>query len=476
MKTFAAVILSALFSCQAWGQGLPFGGIPRLISLGPTITQVGGCVNSASATTTNCTSSPTVTSGNLLIAIPKAQNSSGTGTFTITNTGPTCNWVRLLPPTPLSSGNPYNAAMYGCILPSSGTAVVTATSAGTVSGPFTDISVSEWHLSTGSWNPSLLDRSIFTSKTTASTSCASGSTTLATQNPNDLLIGICENFNAGQTWAADSPFVNSTTSSRNTLGLYSNTATSTGIQSVTIPMSASDTSTGILVAIQASTNVNCASCALVNSTDSANETPQHDQIALSGVTAGDTLVYYVYHSNWSGSGTTSMTDSGGNLWRPCDNSVAASASVLMTDLQTDSTHGMACFYSLNVSQGGTITGQPVASDCTVSCTLIGGWFAEIKGATAWDAFNAHTLATASSGTNNATCGTLTTTVANDFIFCSTYPDSGFSSVGTTPLALTQSNSINGPAGYALDASVGSISPTMTYTSGTAYGGMAVAFK
>lgn len=468
MKYLYLFILSA----AAYGQSLPFGGIPVTISVGPTVAFVNGCVNSASALTTSCTLS--VTSGNLLVVSSKTQNSTGTGAIVVSNTGATCTWNRAIPTSPLASGTPFNSSVYTCIAGSTASTPVTVTWSGTTSGPFTDISVAQYSTS-ATWNNPVLDRSIQSANTTASTSCATG-TTPATQNPNDLLLAICQNFNSAQTWGTLTGYTNRATSSRNTLGVYDKAITSAGAQSTTIPLSASDSSQGALIAFQASNVVNCASCALVQSTDSANQTPQHDQIALSGVVPGDTLVYYVYHSNWSGSGTTTMADSGGNIWQRCGLGTTGSTSVTMTDLQVDSTHGMACFYSLVVSAGGTVTGQPVASDCTVSCTLIGGWFAEIKGATNWDAFASTVSGTASSGSNNATCGSLTTTQANDFVFCSTYPDAGFSSVGTSPLALTQSNSVNGPAGYAIDSASGSISPTMTYTSGTAYGGMTVAFK
>lgn len=477
MKILLYGLLLAMLSTVSRGQYVNFGFNTGAAS-GPTVTYVGGCVNSASALTNNCTASPSSTFGNLLIAISKAQNSSGNGVPTFSTTGATCAWRRLIVPTDISTGNSYNATVYGCLLTSSGTAVTTVTWTGTTGGPFTDLSVSEWH-TTGTWNASFFDRSSVLANVTSTTSCPSGTTALATQNSNDLLIGICENFNNAETWGALSGWTNRATSSRNTTGVYSKTQTSTATQTVTVPKSVADTSTGILIALQASNIHNCSGCVLVQSANSSGQNIHFDQIALSGVVEGDTLVYYVFHNSWSGTGTTSMTDSSGtNIWYPCNTNTGGATSVTMTDLQFTTTFGMSCFYALNVPTGGTITGMPLATDCTTSCTFVGGVFMEFKGPVAWDAWS-NTASTASSTTtpNNVNCGSLTTTQANDLIICGSNVNTGTPTAGTVPTSFTMFNTVNGTIEDAVWSGSGTTSPTQSLAgSGVTYGAMGLAFR
>lgn len=469
-------LLVLLLSPLAMAQYVPSFGVVPARALGPVITQVGGCVNSASSTTTSCTSSPSATSGNILVAVSKAQNSSGTGTPTFTTTGATCVWRLLVPPTIITSGNSYNAAVYGCALTSSGTAATSVTWAGTTSGPFTDISISEWH-STATWNATLFDRSIVNANTTSSTSCPTGTTALATSNPYDLILGICENFNSAQTWGALSGWTNSTTSSRNTTGVYSKATTTKATQTATIPFSASDTSTGMLVALQATNNINCASCTYVQSENSAGETGQYDHIALSGVVPGDTLVYYVFHNNWSGSGTTTMTDSSGtNIWYPCNTNTGGATSVTMTDIQFSSSFGMSCFYSIAVATGGTVTGEPTATDCAVSCTFVGGVFIEYSGPGAWEGFSTN-AASSTTSPDNMNCGSLTTATANDLIVCGTDALTGTPTAGSVPVSFTLRNTTNGAIEDGVWTGSGTTAPTQSLAaSGVTYGAMGVAFR
>lgn len=475
LKTFLLSLLLFLSQIRIPGPG----GFETVSAGGPTVTYIGGCVNSAAALTVNCTASPNSTAGNILVAVSKTQNSSGTAVPTfVSNSGPICNWVQAVPPTPIGTGNGYNATVYTCILPTSAAENVKITWTGQSGGTFTDISVSEWH-STATWNSTLLDRAMFTQHATSTTSCGSG-TTPTTQNANDLLVGICENFNNAETWGTLSGWTNRATSSRNTTGIYSQTATTKATQAVTIPLSAADMSGGFLIALQASNAVNCSGCALVQFDNSAGS-GHSDFITLSGVVPGNTLVYYTFHNNWSGTGTTNFTDSsgGGNVWFPCNTNTGGGASVNFTDLQLTTTSGMSCFYSIAVAAGGSITGEPLPSDCSVSCSFVGGILMEFSGIHAWEAFsNTSNSASSTTSPNNLNCGSLTTTTANDFILCGIDTASGTPTSGTTPLTFPAVfNSTNGSMEAGVWSSTGTTSPTQSLTSsGVAYGGMAIAFK
>lgn len=443
----------------------------------PTVSFVNGCVGNASSLTTNCTL--TWTSGNLLVAASKTENTSGTAAPVFTSTsGANCPWVRAMPPTAIATGSGFNSTMYTCILAGSGSQTVTITWSGTTGANFTDLSVSQWS-TTSTWNNPVLDRAINNSNTTSTTSCPTGTTGLATQNANDLLIAVCQNFNNAQTWGALTGWTNRATSSRNTLGLYSKAVTSTGTQSTTVPLSAADQSQGMLIALQASNSISGVNGTLIQADNSAGQTGQFDHIALSGVVPGDTLVYYVFHNNWSGTGTTAMSDSNSNIWFPCNTNTGGSTSVTMTDLQFNSTFGMSCFYSIAVTQGGTVTGNPTASDCSVSCSFVGGVFMEFSGLLGWDAFsNTSNGVTSTTSPNNVNCGSLTTTATNDYIICGIDTASGTPTAGTVPLTFPAVfNTTNGSMEAGVWSSSGTTSPTQSLaSSGVAYGGMAVAFK
>lgn len=479
----AVLLLSA--SSLAQSPMMPTGFVP--ITTGtPTITFVNGCTNNSTTLTTNCSLS--ATSGNLLVVTSKTGTSSTVpGTPVITSTsGPSCNWIRLIPTTSGSGGTseaPISSTMYGCIVPSTGTEQVTV--AWTVSNnlSFTDIGVSQWS-TTGAWYGGLLDTNGQSQNLTSTTSCATGSTQVATQNPNDLLLAVCQNWNSSQTWGALSGFTNRASSSSTSEGLYSKVLTTTGTQSATVPFSAADFSQGAIVALQASGNVTCAGCSVVtaNVANSAGENPDFDHISLGDVTSvseGHTLVYFVFHSNWSGSGTTTMVDSQGNRWAPCSSAwTSAATSTSMTDLQISSSMGMSCFYSLNISVGGIVTGQPTATDCASGCTFVGGVFMELAGAHNIDGFS-HTSTgqTSGTGSNNMNCGSLTTTTSSDMILCTTWTASGTVTAGTTPITFTLRNSTNGNLESGIWSSSGTTTPTETNAStGIAYGGLAIAFK
>src|SRR6185503_6081003 len=89
-----ASMMKILIASMLFAQLISTGSHRRIFpSSAPVATAfVNGCVGSASALTTNCTLS--ATSGNLLVASSKTQNSSGTGTPVFTTSGISCNWKR----------------------------------------------------------------------------------------------------------------------------------------------------------------------------------------------------------------------------------------------------------------------------------------------------------------------------------------------------------------------------------------------
>ncbi len=215
---------------------------------GPTISSVQGCVNSASSSlTATCAMGSSITSGNLLVVTSKTENTTGTGTISVTSSsGVSCTWVQAVGSIPVSSGSGFNTAMYTCNIPSTGAETIQVTWSGTTGPNFTDIAVTEYQTST-SWKATVLDQSQFAYGSTSTTSCATG-TTSATTNANDLIIAISQNFNSAETWGSLAGWTNRAASSRNTTGWYDQVVTSTGAQSATIPFSAADTCTGMIAA------------------------------------------------------------------------------------------------------------------------------------------------------------------------------------------------------------------------------------
>lgn len=447
--------------------------------LGPTVTPVSACTgNNASGRTATCTVSGAGAQGDAMIATSKTNNNSGTAALAITSAS-CSDWQLLVPPNSGGTAAGVNTAMYGCILPAPATPAVTATWTGaTASGPFTDLSVKILH-STETWNYPLLDRSTSQVNSTSSTNCPTGSGGV-TNNPNDYWIAVCENFLVGETWGTMAGYTNDAAASTNTVGIYTRTPYAVDTLSATVPMSGADKSTGMLVALQATDKVNCSKCTFVQSANSANQTPQYDHISLSGVKPGNTLIYWSYHTNWSGSGTTTMGDSTGvNHWFPCSTNTGGATSVSMTDLPLPLSQGMSCFYAPNVQLGGTVTGLPTSSDCAVSCTNVGGTMMEISGASVWDG-SSHTApgAVSTSGADNVNCGSATTTKANDFMVCAISIAGTGPTAGSLPAPSTRFSTTNGYLEYAVWPGVGATTQTMNLStgSGVSYGGIGVWFK
>lgn len=212
---------------------------------GPAFTYVQGCVNNAAAGSVTCAMGSNITSGNLLVVSSKSAG-AGAITFTVSSSaGVACTWSNAQS---LQHGiEGFSAVLAYCRVPSTGAQTVQVTATGS-SGSFTDIAVAEYSSATG-FAASPLDASSSSSNSPASTSCASG-TTGATTNANDLVVGTCMTWNAGQTWGAVTDYTNRAASSRNTLGFYDKAVTSTGTQSFTGVLSASDNSMGFVAAFK----------------------------------------------------------------------------------------------------------------------------------------------------------------------------------------------------------------------------------
>lgn len=458
-------------------------------SVAASVSVLGSCTGSAASVTSTCTSSAAGNSGDLVIATSNSQNTSGTGVAAFSSSQ-CATWFPLVPSNSSGTGMAMNEAASGCLLTSTQTPAVSVTWS-SVSASNSSINVQVLHASAGWANP-ILDRYDTTVHTTASTNCAFGATN-TTRNPNDYIWALCSVLSSTQTFTPPAGYTLTAGGSNTHVGLMSQLYTSAATAGGTATLSVSADSTGAVVALQTNQSaLNCSSnCTYVQGTNSSGQTGQYDHITLSAVKNGDTLIYFVFHNTSSGSGTTNMSDSQGNVWYPCGSNTGGSTSVTANDLPISSTYAMNCFYSPSVGAWSTagangntlsVTGLPIASDCTTSCSFIGGFFVEVSGTFQWDAFS-HTSsgATSTSGSNNANCGTMTTAAVNEFIICGIYNSSNSTmTAGTSPFTFTLPSiggQTNGQPQYGVWSSSGSITPEATLaSSGIAYGGMALAFK
>lgn len=233
----------------------------------------------------------------------------------------------------------------------------------------------------------------------------------------------------------------------------------------------------------AASGPNCSLCAVRQAvTSNGGGTTTHPESFTASTTAGDAIIIFQPHTNWTGSGTSTISSVEGDTWYPCNSTVAGAS---FTDLQFNTTWGMSCFYAVNIPGGSTDTITIVPTDCASNCTSIGNAIIELSGvattvATAYDGWGHHENATATTGTNNTTCGSVTTTQTNDYVICGMDQSIGTASVGTSPVnfgSLILSGSTNAAVEGVVWSSSGAINPTMTDSSTTdKYIGITVAFK
>jgi hypothetical protein len=215
-------------------------------------TYVQGVVNSASAAAVTAPAI-TVTSGDVIVVASKSQASATGSTVVVSSTGVTCTWqfaTDTQAPNNPSWDTTFSSTVAYCLVASGGSMTITATWTITAGGGFTDIGVAEESPGTGFVfsGPFLQDQISSFNPGGAVTTCTSG-TTAATTNANDLLIGVCVNFNTAQTYGAATGFTLRSASSRNTLGFYDATVSATGAQTFTTTV-ASDVSQGWVLALK----------------------------------------------------------------------------------------------------------------------------------------------------------------------------------------------------------------------------------
>lgn len=189
----------------------------------------------------------TVTSGDLVFAIMKIGNTNvGVASVTPGSTGVTCTWTKSAAVDADVNGSSTIQAAW-CIPSSSGLMSVTAVWSGeNNSTDFADIAVMQLHSTTG-FAATPLDVSAIGTPVNSSI-CSSGSAT--TTNSHDAIVGVCENWNAAQSYPTVSGYTYESTSSRNTAGLYFAATTTTGSQSFTINGLTTDSATGLLFAFK----------------------------------------------------------------------------------------------------------------------------------------------------------------------------------------------------------------------------------
>jgi hypothetical protein len=224
----------------------------------------------------------------------------------------------------------------------------------------------------------------------------------------------------------------------------------------------------------ATSSVNCSSCVYVQSTESGGSGKPSDPTSYTKpTTTGDTLVVFGVHSNWSGSGTTTVSDSAGNIWHPCNGTGTGP----FTDIQGSGTFGQSCFYALNII-GAAVDSVTISStDCASGCTYVAGTYLEYSGPTAWDGWGFNANATSGSGTNNATCGSITTTVSGDLLVCSVDQDNGSIAPGTVPTTFTMREKVVSGVEDGIWSSSGTTNPTQTDSkSSDPYNAIVVAFN
>jgi hypothetical protein len=225
---------------------------------------------------------------------------------------------------------------------------------------------------------------------------------------------------------------------------------------------------------------NCTSCTYyAASTNSGGSGEVSDPTSLTAsVPTGTLFIAFGWHTNFTGSGTTTTTGSG-LTWRSClDGSTNTFA-----DLKVTSTVGMSCNYAFTTvagAAGATIA----ATDCASNCTNLGGIYVAYSGVfipRAWDAFCSNTFATSGTGANNMTSGSCAPSQANDLtvIYCNSGSGAAQTSAGTTPIAfasLASRQNLNGGSTDAIYASSSPVTPTMTGPNTSGYACMTVMLK
>lgn len=244
-------LLGLLIFIPTHGQMLQSISNARHVSSGPTITVTSAvCTATGVANTATCTLAASAAVGDLLIIKSKSSGTaSGTNTIAITYGGTAaCTAAQVIAPTQQTNGGAsFVVAESGCIVTAAGAAAPIVTWVGTfIGGTFVDIEAFTVH-TTNTWKTTFVDQVATNVVATTSTSCPTG-TTAATTTATDFIFATCDVFNAAQTWGTLAGFTQYAAASRNTAGAYYKSVSSTGTQTATVPLSATDFGVGMIAA------------------------------------------------------------------------------------------------------------------------------------------------------------------------------------------------------------------------------------
>ncbi len=236
-------------------------------------------------------------------------------------------------------------------------------------------------------------------------------------------------------------------------------------------------SSGATFISTASTIPSCSGCAYnTASTNSGGSGVVSDPTSLTAsVPTGTLFLALGWHTNWSGSGKTTVAGAGG-AWHSCKDG----STNPFTDLQVSATVGMSCNYIFTTGAG-EAGATIISTDCASTCASLGGIYLTYTGVfipRAWDAFASNTLAISGIGSNNMTAGAITPSQANDLVvvYCNSGGGEGIGSAGSSPISFTQRQTLDGSAEDAIYNSLSPLTPTYSGSNGVGYGCMTVAFK
>jgi hypothetical protein len=231
-----------------------------------TITYTGAaCTRHSSGVTASCTLAAPASVGDLEIVTSKSSSNTASvrAVLTFSRSASCAKGTQVIAPgvgtwQPNGAGH-FVTTMFACIVSNAGAASPVVTWFGT-DATFTDIKVATYHTTT-SWASELVDKVATNIATQSSTSCSTG-VTAATDNSHDLVVAVCDNYNAQQSWNALAGFTTRPASSTDTAGWYDTTVSSRGTQTANIPLSSSDLGVGMTAAFAANSSQANASAGL----------------------------------------------------------------------------------------------------------------------------------------------------------------------------------------------------------------------
>jgi hypothetical protein len=218
----------------------------------------GPCIGQTSSDI-RCTPGSNITSGNMLVIVGRQQLSGTGATMTVTtNSGPTCTggWQYAVNPTVQNTSGggstQYISAMAYCQISSTGATQLEITWGGGNQIAYSDVSVAEYHSTTGFASSSTVDQvtsSCGGGNCTVKSTAVTTGTTAATTNAYDLVVCGIESWDTAPSWPTISGYTRETTASSDELAIYDKSATTTGTQ-VCAFTGASDAWLGVIAAFK----------------------------------------------------------------------------------------------------------------------------------------------------------------------------------------------------------------------------------